>query len=235
MNISLQPYGSGLPDAFDEERPCLKDCFYRQLVFNVSREVKYYNDRYSTIAAEILEGVTDRARFVKAYDLTLVPPEDPEISNADFDKTMVDFPPFPLDMDSDQPDAAEIQPWLEQVDLQFAEGLVMNEKPISANQRERIRSWLNQSFTEEKTEELLNQYVLDINSERYMIMGGLLNLFPPAIIDKTENAELQPQADGTYVYTLDIVASGTNDFKLMCTLVLENGLWKIGVYSYDMF
>ncbi|SHE13928.1 Uncharacterised protein [Chlamydia abortus] len=189
-------------------------------------------DSYSVVAAEILEGVPNRAHLAGISEISLAPRVDPETANPDFDKAMADFPPAPLNAKGEL-DTEGMQPWLEQVDQQFAEGLVMNEKPISANQRGRVHEWLNQVFTEEKTIELLDTYVPEIGGGEYMIFGGLSNLFPPVIIEKFENPSLERQGENSYRYSVMLIVTGTENYKLFCSVTLENGVWKIGDYYYE--
>src|SRR5690606_34363432 len=125
--------------------------------------------------------------------------------------------------------ASQIYDWLVEVSATFNQGLQMDERRITGEQREEFKPWLQQVFTPELTNSLLEEHVPQVQGG--YIVAGFLDMIPPLGPHTKENHRLAPDED-SYTYSVQL-KGGMNSVKVTCTLMYEDSQWKIDRYLHE--
>ncbi|MEF3308150.1 hypothetical protein PV433_04455 [Paenibacillus sp. GYB004] len=187
---------------------------------------------YLAVYADILEGTSDKASLTEVKALNVIAPSSPEENNPDFDKEMKPFPILTITPQKALGSPEPVYEWIEGVHRSFY-GLAYNGKRISEAQRERVKSWLAEAFTDTATEQLADSHVPAVDGG-YLIVSGSSGLIPPVIIQKVGSMKMAEQEDGSYLLTADWIVTGVSDARLICELEYEDGRWKISTFHYEM-
>ncbi|SEB40981.1 hypothetical protein [Paenibacillus sp. GP183] len=190
---------------------------------------------YASVYAGILEGTSDIAAVQTVSDVQVTLPPITQISNSELDGALKDFPVLKqLELTSDIETLRKVQDWIYNVDHSLLIGLAHSGKRISVDQRERIRIWLSQAFTDQKAFQLLD--ILVPASEGGNIMGGgLSGLRASSEVRELKDQKFVNEKDGTVTYKVTYVLHGTQDAYLNCQLVPVDSQWKIGVYTIGYY
>jgi hypothetical protein len=190
---------------------------------------------YASVYAGILEGTSDTAAVQSVSDVQVTLPPLTQVSNTDLDAALIPFPALKqINLMSDAENFRKVQDWIYSVDQSLLTGLAHSGKRISADQRERIRLWLSQAFTDQKAFQLLDNLV-PASEGGYLMGGGLSGLRASSQVKELKDQKLVNEKDGTAVYKVTYVLSGTQDAYLTCQLVPVDSQWKIGTYTIGYY
>jgi hypothetical protein len=190
---------------------------------------------YASVYAGILEGTSDTAAVQSVLSVQVTLPPLTQITNADLKAALRPFPVLQqIKMASDTDTLRKVQDWLYEIDMTLSNGLGHSEKRISADQREQIRIWLTQAFTDQKSFQLLENFV-PASEGGYLINGGLSGLNAASQVKELKDQKLVAEKDGTAAYKVTYVLSGTQDAYLTCKLVPVDSQWKIGAYTIGYY
>jgi hypothetical protein len=190
---------------------------------------------YASVYAGILEGTSDTAVVHAVSDVQVKLPPITQVTDADLDAALKPFPVLKqIELASDADTFRKVQDWIYNVDHSLLIGLAHSGKRISADQRERIRIWLSQAFTNQKAFQLLDNWV-PASEGGYLLGGGLSGLRASSEVKELKDQKLVNEKDGTATYKVTYVLSGTQDAYLTCQLVPVDSQWKIGVYTIGYY
>jgi hypothetical protein len=190
---------------------------------------------YASVYAGILEGTSDTAAVQTVSDVQVKLPPISQVSNAELEAALKDFPVLnQTELSSDTQAFRKVQDWIYDVDNSLLTGLVHNGKRISADQRERVRIWLLQAFTDQKAFQLLDNW-LPASEGGYFMSIGLSGLRASSQVKELKDQKLVNEKDGTVTYKVTYVLHGTQDAYLTCQLVPVDSQWKIGVYTIGYY
>jgi hypothetical protein len=190
---------------------------------------------YASVYAGMLEGTSDTAAVQSVTDVQVTLPPLTQISNNELDGALKPFPVLKqIEMMSDAETFQKVQDWIYSVDKSLLTGLAQSGKRISPEQRERIRIWLSQAFTDQKAFQLLDSFV-PASEGGYLLVGGLSGLHAASQVNELKDQKFINEKDGTVIYKARYVLSGTQDAYLTCQLVPVDSQWKIGAYSIGYY
>jgi hypothetical protein len=191
---------------------------------------------YASVYAGVLEGTSDTAAVQSVSDVQVTLPPLTQVSNTDLDAALKPFPVLKqIELISDAETIRKVQDWINSVDQSLLTGLVAHsDKRISADQRERILIWLSQAFTDQKAFQLLDSFV-PASEGGYLVGDGLSGLHAGSQVKELKDQKLVNEKDGTVVYKVTYVLSGTQDAYLTCQLVPVDSQWKIGAYTIGYY
>jgi hypothetical protein len=190
---------------------------------------------YASVYAGILEGTSDTAAVQSVSNVQVTHPPSTQVSNAELDGALNPFPVLKqIELMSDSETFQKIQDWIYNVDKSILNGLAYSGKRISPDQRERIRIWLLQAFTDQKAFQLLDHFV-PASEGGYLMAGGLSGLQAGSQVQELKDQKLVNEKDGTITYKVTYVLSGTQDAYLTCQLVPVDSQWKIGTYTIGYY
>jgi hypothetical protein len=190
---------------------------------------------YASVYAGILEGTSDTAAVQSVSNVQVTLPPLTQVSNTDLDAALKPFPVFKqIELISDAETFRKVQDWINSVDNSLLSGLAHSGKRISVDQRDRIRLWLSQAFTDQKALQLLDSFV-PASEGGYLMVGGLSGLHASSQVKELKDQKLVNEIDGTTTYKVTYVLSGTQDAYLTCQLVPVDSQWKIGAYTIGYY
>jgi hypothetical protein len=190
---------------------------------------------YLSVYAGILEGTSDSAEVKSVSNVQVTPPPSTEIQNADLGSHLKDFPVWrQTEPKSDSDSLRQIQEWINGVDSTFIQSSALSGKRIRADQRERIRVWLAQAFTETKALALLDSYAPS-SEGGYLISGALSGLKPLSEIKELKDLQLVTEKDGSLSYKVTYVLLGAQDAYLSCKIAPVDSQWKIDAYTINYY
>jgi hypothetical protein len=190
---------------------------------------------YNSVYADILEGTSDSATVASISSVQVTPPPSTELQNSDLKAVLKDFPVMKqIKLQADAATLSSLQEWIYQVNSTMFNSLASSGKRINAEQRQLIRAWLSQAFTDEKALELLDPFV-PASEGGYLISGGVPGLKAGSEVKELKDQQLVTEKDGSVTYKVTYVISGTQDAHLTCKLEPVDSQWKIGAYTMSYY
>jgi hypothetical protein len=187
---------------------------------------------YNSVYADILEGTSDSATVALISSVQVTPPPSTELQNSDLNAVLKDFPVMKqIKLQADGATLNSLQEWIYQVNSTMFNSLEQSGKRINAEQRELIRVWLSQAFTDKKALELLDPFV-PASEGGYVISGAVDRLKAGS---ELKDQQLVKEKDGSVTYKVTYVISGTQDAHLTCKLEPVDSQWKIGAYTMSYY
>lgn len=188
--------------------------------------------QYRSVYGDIIEGVADSANVSQISQLTMTPPPQTEVPQAELMQALqaAPLPPFKMSTNADiaAPDTyGLLQDWLKQLNKQFMTTLSpFNTKRISPEQKEQIQTWLLVAFTEAKAKEVA-AISLPQSGIHYLVAYSLLDLFPFSEVKEIKNQSIHTEGTDIIRYTGVYILSGTHDAQFTYTLKQIDGVWKL--------
>jgi hypothetical protein len=188
--------------------------------------------KYQSVYADILEGVSDTATITKVSQMETTPPPQTEVPQDTLMQALQSSPMTPFIISTNTDIAAPLtfgllQDWLKQLSKQFMTTLSpFNLKRISPEQKDQIQSWLLLAFTETKAKEIVSAS-LPPSGIHYLVANSMLDLFSYSAIKEIKNQSIQTVGTDTIRYTGVYILSGTQDAQFTYTLKQIDSVWKL--------
>jgi hypothetical protein len=194
-------------------------------------QMKLRTSSLTTVSAPILEGTPDVVTTTSLLEVKMDPIKPILEWNEGLAAALKPFPKLPNGDSFHAGDAELVYPWLQQISTHYAAithalSEQVMQRTVSSDVKEQAGQWLSMVFTSELARKQLEELFMPAPGGFY-VSSGILHLLPPVPIEKVENPVMRVESKTRYVYTVKLIATGTNDYMLSCVLVHENDGWKL--------